>query len=97
MICYSCKHYDSCQLSWKCSSTMQGCTRYEKEQTNEEYIRQCSTEQLAEWICEITDMCGSKYMCSRCFVRSLCRKDEAGSSPIDTVIEWLKERHHEMS
>ncbi len=48
MKCYSCRKYDTCPLGWKCSADMYGCSAYEVKQTNEEYLRSCTTEQLAE-------------------------------------------------
>ena len=47
MICYTCKKYEKCNLPWKCSDTMQGCTGYHKEQTNEEWLRTLSFNELA--------------------------------------------------
>ena len=44
-ICYDCERYDSCVLQWKCSDTMQGCSAYKHEQTNEEWFCQLSTEE----------------------------------------------------
>ena len=54
--------------------------------TNEEYIRQCSTEELNTLLCALTD-CGilnewrTIYHC--------------GDSDEDAVRIWLKEKHHD--
>ena len=57
MLCYTCDKYDKCNQPRKCSYTLQGCSAYHKEQTNEEWLRSASTEELAEEIYDIAKHC----------------------------------------
>ena len=52
-------------------------------QTNEEWLRTCSTEELAEWIVHIADQCTISHECNLC--ESWCDEKK--------VMEWLKEKH----
>ena len=54
-------------------------------QTNEEWIKSCNTEQLAEWIGNVLDeVCDtSNYNCKNCF--KWCNRKK--------VVEWLKQPH----
>ncbi len=51
--------------------------------TNEEYIRDCSSEQLAEFIVA-TNQCKKDHLCLVCKLK-LCDKN--------AVMEWLKAKH----
>ena len=54
-----------------------------KPQTNEEWLRQCTTKQLAEWIAKIVD-------CDCCPVkRKFCDDNPCKIR----FVEWLKEKH----
>lgn len=57
----------------------------QKPQTNEEYLRSCNTEQLAEWIGNVLDeVCDTNnYNCKNCF--KWCNRNK--------VAEWLKQPH----
>ena len=62
----------------------------EIEVTNEEYIRSCSTEELATVIYGIAmyDMLYNRI--HNAFVLNPCEDDSAG---INEVMKWLKEKH----
>ena len=53
------------------------------EQTNEEWLRSCNTEQLAEWIVHLADDCTMQHECDLC--NSWCDEKR--------VMEWLKQPH----
>ena len=59
-----------------------------KEQTNEEYIRICSTEELAKLIYKITV---TDVLMDRFFNAEIID----GDSGIKEAEAWLKEKHHE--
>lgn len=84
MRCYSCRKYDNCELPWKCSSTMYDCSAYELEQTNEEWLKQANTEQLAEWIASVVQ-------------KAISIKENNGIVMLESVVwwvEWLKQPHN---
>lgn len=54
-----------------------------KPQTNEEYLRSCTTEQLAEFINYIAGQCSINKPCKLC--TGWCHKDD--------VEKWLKQPH----
>ena len=74
------------------------------EQTNEEWLRTSTTEQLAEFISKI-DMpfmdkapfpCGDLIECNKnCGLYSRCVKDDFPTNK-EVWVEWLKEIHDEM-
>ena len=55
----------------------------EVEQTNEEWLRTATTEQLAEWIVGMSTICTINHECDRC--DSWCDEKK--------VVEWLKQPH----
>ena len=65
------------------------------EMTNEEWLRQCTTEQLAEWICSVHEKCyycGAKRISDRerCpFGDGKCRNNK------HEFAMWLKQPHTE--
>ena len=85
-----------CKLSEKCkfgnlckdatrhdSLTVLGCSSFKakKQMTNEEYIRQCSTEELAEFITKVV-------LSDRRFRMTMI-------GGIEETKAWLKENHHD--
>ena len=63
----------------------------EVEQTNEEWMRTCSTEELATVIYGIA-MYDTLYdRIHNAFVLNPCEDDSAG---VNEVMEWLKEKHN---
>ena len=85
--CVGCRHINNC---------LGDCVGYEEvkpqEQTNEEWLRQCSTEELADAIyyltwfhTELDERLDKK-------VKNGCYNDDEN---IKIVMEWLKEKHTE--
>lgn len=84
-------------------SPREGCTaeknrtecKYFQPMTEQEYIQTCTTEQLAEWILDVSDECFD------------CGKNDNGDCPFgkaqgictcinkDSVVRWLKQPHTE--
>ena len=62
--------------------------KQKQEQTNEEWLRSASTEELAEWVSDIVYECSDKmvqedgYGCAVCNLHWCSKQD---------VLEWLKE------
>lgn len=54
-----------------------------KPMTEQEYIQTCNTEQLAEWIVHLADVCTMQHECRLC--NSWCDEKR--------VVEWLKQPH----
>lgn len=52
--------------------------------TNEEFLRSCSTEELAEWIAKNLSVYADDWV----------KRDEKLLNPV-TWIEWLQEAHNE--
>ena len=87
--CVGCRHINNC---------LGDCVGYEKvkphEQTNEEWLRSCTTEQLAEFLAD---------KCNEAVDWILYEVDEhAGNIEPDdywyrkdAFVEWLKEVHHD--
>lgn len=63
----------------------------ERNMTNDEWRRTCSTEEFAEWLFETFDLCGAG--CSNCFVQKMCFVDN-DKMPTEMFVEWLKQPHH---
>ena len=92
MLCYTCDKYENCNHPRKCSDTIQGCTGYHKEQTNEEWLNSLDTEEKANVLYKMINdgLCGlCKWDCrERCFVHT--EEDE-----LKVICDWLKEVHKE--
>jgi len=56
--------------------------------TNEEYIRNCSTGELAEFIYKLARCC--RYSCKECPLNGYCAVENSRDA-----LAWLKEKHHE--
>lgn len=52
--------------------------------TNDKWRRTCSTEEFAEWITELSELCTIRHQCELC----------DGWCDEKRVMEWLKEKHH---
>lgn len=64
------------------------CEDYERHKevlTNEEWLHTLNTEQLAEWITELSDQCTIRHQCELC----------DGWCDEKRVVEWLKQPHRE--
>lgn len=84
MLCDGCKFKDDCvDYGWS------GCKKFTpkpkpiEEQTNEEWLRQCTTEEFAEFIYNtaITDMLMDRLI--------------NAENGIEEAMEWLKEKHND--
>jgi hypothetical protein len=68
-----------------------------KPMTNEEWLKQCNTEQLAEWICSVREKCyycGAKQIPDRehcAFGDEFCRINR------HEFVMWLKQPHKPIS
>ena len=51
--CESCRYGGNCDKEWRYSKLTYPCERYDKVQTNEEWLRSMTTEQLAEFLFRI--------------------------------------------
>lgn len=91
--CNTCDHKAYCR-GGNDTYTM-GCSRYikAKPMTNEQYLRSCTTEQLAEWLHDITGYEGICSVCTDCTVskHEKCRYNDG----VDGWSLWLKQPHRE--
>jgi hypothetical protein len=69
------------------------CDNY-KPMTNENWLRSCDTEQLAEFLAGIinTNPCGYLLDCNECGLNDKCREDDYPTSK-EAWCEWLKQPH----
>ena len=88
-ICLSCKKHTKCGRA--IHETI-GCGYY-VPMTNEEYIRTCSTEELAKLIYKIavTDVLMDRFFTAEVVNAEIVDVD----SGIKEAKAWLKEKHHE--
>lgn len=62
--------------------------------TNEEYLRSCTTEQLAERLASTFDLCGAG--CHHCFLANVCLTKAKNGNCLtqeQMIVEWLKQPH----
>ena len=90
-----CKLSEKCEFGNLCkdatrhdSLTVLGCSSFKtkKPMTNEEYIRSCSTEELANFLEDVTSSC---YHCGMTDDISQCAFQKHQCN----IKEWLKEKH----
>ena len=88
----SCKLGDKCDNVFACNILrpnveLLGCNFYKPKKpiTNEEWLRSCTTMELAEWIVGMSTICTINHECDRC--DSWCDEKK--------VVKWLKEKHTE--
>ena len=65
-----------------------------KPMTNEEYLRSCTTEQLAEYLASTFDLCGAG--CHHCFLANVCLTKAKNGNCLtqeQMIVEWLKQPH----
>lgn len=94
-----CEFGDLCQQATQHDSlTVLGCSSYKakKPLTNEEYLRSCSTKELAEFLFE------KACYCSMCGDESQDTEEKIKSCPFGKTVcfksdweKWLKEIHHD--
>ena len=93
-ICAKCKKSVGCPYA---DDRIKGCKKFvledELELTNEEYIRSCSTEELAKLIYKIavTDVLMDRFFTAEIVNAEIVDVD----SGIKEAELWLKEKHHE--
>ena len=66
----------------------------EVEITNEEYLKSCNTEQLAEYLASTFDLCGAG--CHHCFLANVCLTKARNGNCLtqeQMIVEWLKQPH----
>ena len=93
MKCPNCKFYNICK--GRLNETVENCVRFKSaEQTNEEWLRSCTKDELVKTILDLCDYrpcfacgCGIGY----CDDENWCHvySDEAR----EFVLEWLKQPH----
>ena len=83
-ICAKCKKSVGCPYA---DDRIKGCKKFvledELELTNEEVLRQCTTEQLAEWMASVVQ-------------KAISIKENNGIVMLESAIwweEWLKQQH----
>ena len=90
-----CEHADICKYAKSNAYDILGgsCYRPKKPQTNEEYIRTCSTEELAKLIYKIavTDVLMDRFFTAEVVNAEIVDVD----SGIKEAETWLKEKHHD--
>ena len=94
-----CPTCESCEYAQYCGATeiMRKCERHNKkvEQTNEEWLKQCTTEQLAKVLYNFfmartfCHLCPEKDVCD---IGYECKYDSGG---VKDFVEWLKQPHKE--
>ena len=88
-LCDSCGKTNICP--WSCSDGCTECKDYSK-QTNEEWLRQCTTEQLADVLWEqINGAFNSGYACCN------LKQDKDYIGRYKRFKEWLKQPHKPIS
>lgn len=88
----SCKLGDKCDNVFACNILrpnveLLGCNFYKpkKPMNNEEHLKSCNTEQLAEWLLVHMDCIGCPASCEKCHrYYDACK---------ETILEWLKQPH----
>lgn len=82
-VCLKCKFYNICK--GRINETVENCVRFKStEQTNEEWLRSCTTEQLADKLTDFSFWLVPNYPTED--KREQIRK---------RIVEWLKEVHKE--
>ena len=78
MICRDCEHFDKCVMQpMDCAIFM--ADKKPKKQTNEEWLRTCTTEELAEFIRQQRDDWSDGWY--------------SDHHRFDEILSWLKEKH----
>jgi len=81
MKCPNCEEYDNCKLAWKDEKDLAFCTDYKQKQTNEEWLRSATFEEIAGAIYEWYTLGYTRG------------KNGKKLNSITEVVEWLKEKH----
>jgi hypothetical protein len=91
--CDDCKFVEECvDYGWD------GCRKFtptpSEPMTNEEYLKSCNTEQLAEYLANTFDLCGAG--CHNCFLANVCLTKAKNGNCLtqeQIIFEWLKQLH----
>ena len=92
--CEKCEHWALCDdgTNDRVCEFDGECENMIREQTNEEWIKSCSTEELAEWLSIIS---GYEGICTICDVE--CDSDSCryhhDVTDAQAWVEWLQEKH----
>ena len=90
-----CDHADLCRFAKNTDYNLLGGSCFEPKdpQTNEEWLKHCTTEQLAEWISDITCNC---WGCKRIYVEDCPNyaRYKACFCDKEDVVDWLKATTH---
>lgn len=92
---------DDCKFEAECADYgWEGCRKFtpkpKQPQTNEEYLRNCSTEELANFLIKLIKIC--KACASGIGMDEVddgCPCGECGCSYKEEVLKWLKEKYKE--
>jgi len=86
-LCDGCKHAEQCPAKAEHGGALR-CSAYKpQEVTNEEFLRSCTTEQLAEWLQEHMECASCGCNKDLCYQGYDCCKL--------AFVEWLKEVHND--
>ena len=86
--CVLCAKFKGCDKS---SPDITECADYRQtnEQTNEEWIKSCSTEELAEVVYSLV------WLGNELFDRLECSGEDSKENDLKIVTEWLQEKHND--
>ena len=83
--CESCKHSGNCKHEWRYSKLVYGCEKYAKVMTNEEWLKSCTTEELADVFFDY------RYINATPQQRLWMSANEDFAK--GGIVEWLKQPH----
>ena len=92
--CESCRYGGNCDKEWRYSKLTYPCEKYDKVQTNEEWIKSMNTEQLAEFLADKCNEVKDEVLYAVWETNNNIDDDEIYYRQSDFV-DWLKEVHHE--
>ena len=91
-----CDHADLCRFAKNTDYNLLGgsCFTLKDPQTNEEWLKHCNTEQLAEWLSDKLDYCQIMWYwaCDKC---TWSKKHESCMNDKEKWVEWLKQPHRD--
>ena len=92
MKCDSCKHAENCPAKAEYGGAIRCSAFKPQEMTNEEWLRSCTTEQLAEEIVNLTLFDKYKLYDQ---MESAEYEHGIGVGAKKVIVEWLKQPHRE--
>ena len=87
--CESCRYGGNCDKEWRYSKLTYPCEKYDKVQTNEEWLKGLNTEQLAEHLLNVW-MDGAFNVNAEFGLNEAQIEKHKGY-----IVEWLKQPHRE--